>query len=58
MLSLSKLLALVTSGRQDDIVLEIELGLGVSLARLKVENKVVLDGKDGVGLEPGVVLGV
>lgn len=56
--SSSKLLALVVLGRQDDIVLEIQLGLVVALARLEVDNEVVLDGKDGVGGQPGVVPGI
>ncbi len=44
-------------GRQDDIVLEIKRGFVVALARLEVDDQVVLDGEDGVGGEVGVVRG-
>lgn len=53
-----KLLALVSLGGQDDIILEIQLGLVVALERLEVDDEVVLNGEDGVGGQPGVVLGV
>jgi hypothetical protein len=43
---------------QGDVVLEVELGLGVAGPRLKVNDQVVLDGKDGVNLEERVVAGV
>lgn len=55
---LLELLALVSLGRQHDVVLEIQLGLVVALEGLKVNDEVVLDGEDGVGGQPGVVLGV
>lgn len=55
---LVKDLALIALGREDDIVLEVELCLGVALEGLEVENQVVLDSEDGVGLQPRVVLGV
>ncbi len=54
----SKLLALVALGGQDDIVFELEDGLVVAFERLKVDNQVVLDGKDRVRLQPRVVFGV
>ena len=53
-----ELLALVALGREHDIVLEVQGGLVVALERLKVDDEIVLDGKDGVRLQPGVVLGV
>ena len=56
--ALLKLLALVALGGQDDVVLELEDGLVVALERLEVDNQVVLDGKDGVRLQPGVVFGI
>lgn len=58
MLYNSELLALVARWRQNDIVLEVKLGIGVTLARLEIEDKIVLDSKDGVSLQPRVVLGV
>lgn len=52
-------LALVALGSKVDVVLELEDGLGVLLLDgLEVDNEVVLDGEDGVGLDPGVVVGV
>ena len=54
----AKLLALVSLGGEDDVVLEVEGGLGVALAGLEVHDQVVLDGEDGVGSQPGVVPGV
>ena len=51
-------LALVALGREHDVVLELEGGVGIALEGLEVHDKVVLDGEDGVGLQPGVVLGV
>lgn len=51
-------LALVALGREHDVVLKLERGLGVTLEGLEVDDEVVLDGEDGVSLEPGVVLGV
>lgn len=50
--------ALVVLGREHNIVLELQLGLGVALEGLKVAEQIVLDGEDGVGLQPGVILGV
>lgn len=51
-------LALVVLGRQDDVVLELELSLVVALEGLEVDDEVVLDGEDGVSGQPGVVLGI
>lgn len=57
-----------TLGGEDDVELELAgggaagtlvlAGRGVVLDGVKVDNEVVLDGEDGVGREPGVVLGV
>lgn len=43
-------LSLVSLGRQRDVVFQIQLGLGVFLGFLKVEDEIVFDGEDGVGL--------
>lgn len=43
--------------REHDVVLEVELCLGVALARLEVDEQVVLDGEDGVRRDVLVVLG-
>ena len=51
-------LALVPLGGENDVVLELENGLVVALERLEVDDQVGLDGEDGVGGEPGVVVGV
>lgn len=51
-------LALVALGGEHNVVLEVEAGVGVALAGLEVDEEVVLDGEDGVGLQPGVVTGV
>jgi hypothetical protein len=57
-----------TLGREDDVELELPGGSAagtlvlaggrVVLDGLEVDDEVVLDGEDGVGGEPGVVLGV
>ena len=57
-----------TLGRKDDVELELAGGSAagalvlaggrVVLDGLEVDHEVVLDGEDGVGREPGVVLGV
>lgn len=52
------MLALVALGRQDDVVLKVKHGLAVALKRLEVQNEIILDGKDGVSRQPGVVFGV
>lgn len=49
---------LVVLRRQDDVVVQLELSLVVALQRLEVDNQVVLDSEDGIGRQPGVVLGV
>ncbi|KUI59071.1 hypothetical protein VP1G_06335 [Cytospora mali] len=51
-------LALVALGSQYNVVLQVKLGIGVVLGGLEVQDQVVLDGKDSIGLEPRVVLGV
>ena len=51
-------LALVALGGKEDVVLEVEDGLGVTLKGLEVNNKIGLDSEDGVSGQPGVVLGV
>ena len=43
---------------QSDVVLKVELGLGVVLLGLEFDNEIVLDGKDGVDVEMRVVAGV
>ena len=45
-------------GREQQV--EVQLGILAlgALVGLKVDNEIVLDGKDGVGSEPGVVFGV
>lgn len=52
------MLALVSLRGQDDVVLQIQSSLVVALAGLEVDDEVVLDSEDGVGGQPGVVLGV
>ena len=57
-----------TLGGEDDVELELAgggaagtlvlAGRGVVLDGVEVDDEVVLDGEDGVGREPGVVLGV
>ena len=49
---------LVVLRRQDDVVVQLELGLVVARQRLEVDNQVVLDSEDGIGRQSGVVLGV
>ena len=46
---------------KDDVELKLSYGVRVwslALVFLKVDNEIVLDGKDGVGGQPWVVLGV
>jgi hypothetical protein len=53
-----ELLALVSLGCQNDIVLQVQSSLVVALEGLEVDNEVVLDSENGVSGQPGVVLGV
>jgi hypothetical protein len=43
---------------QRDVVFQIQLGLGVALARLEVHDQIVLNGEDRIGLEVLVIIGV
>lgn len=53
-----ELLPLVALRCEDNIVLQVQRGLVITLQRLEVHHEVVLDGEDGVGGQPRVVLGV
>ena len=54
----SELLSLVVLGGEDDVVVELQLGLVVALQRLEVDDEVVLDSENRVGRQPRVVVGV
>lgn len=51
-------LTLIVLGRQDDVVFELELSLSVAFQGLEVDDQIVLDGEDGVGRQPWIVLRV
>jgi hypothetical protein len=48
-------LELAVLGSQSDVELAVPLSLGVASLWLEVNNEIVLDGEDGVGLEPGII---
>lgn len=49
---------LIVFGRQNDVILEFQLGLGIAMQRLEVDDQIVLDSEDGVGGQPRVILGI
>lgn len=47
----------IDHGRQQDVVLQLQSGVGVAFERDEVDDEIVLDGEHGVVLEMRVALG-
>lgn len=43
---------------EQEVVLEFQRGLGVVFQRLKVDDEIVLDSENGIGLQPWIIVGV